>query len=323
MIIITGPTGSGKTDLGIKLAKEINGEIISADSRQVYKYLKVGTSKPDGIWKNGKYYVNNIPHHLIDILSPDTVFSTGDFVRLSKSIITDIEKNNKIPIIVGGTGLYIRSLIEGLTKLPPRNNEIRMKLNQLVENFGKEYLYNLLYNIDKEKAEQIHPNNISRIIRALEVYYLTGKPISRLYKEELKDGLNNRNICYFSILYPRDVLYKHIESRVIYMLNNGMIEETINLLSKGFSENCPALQSLGYKYVIQFINKKINYSEMQQYITRDTKHYIKRQMTWFKKEKNINWIDYKLILDDTKNKAIDFILNKFYGKSYCSCNKIS
>jgi len=318
MIIICGPTATGKTFFGLELAKRINGEIISADSRQIYKYLTVGTAKPSGKWINNFYTVDGIFYHLVDFLNPDETFNVGDFVDRCEILISDIKKRNRIPIIVGGTGLYIKSLIYGLSELPEKNTEIRNKLFKISLEKGREYLYKKLQNIDHKISQKIHPNNIHRIIRALEVYELTGVPMSELIKQKQKNRLKEKFLL-LGLYLKRNILYDRIVKRTQEMLRNGFIEETEKVLKLGFKENSCGFQSLGYKYVIEYLKKQINYDEMFKKIVLDTKHYAKRQNTWFKSDKNIVWFD---VGDIGYEKIIDIILNK-YGTSYCSWNKIS
>ncbi|MDI6640688.1 MAG: tRNA (adenosine(37)-N6)-dimethylallyltransferase MiaA [Elusimicrobiota bacterium] len=312
MIIITGPTCTGKTALGIELAKNLqevegrdNTEIISADSRQVYKYLTVGTAKPIGRWeKTGRYnnisrYVvdggrYSIPYHLVDFLEPHEVFSAGDFVRLTESIVNQLIEKNKIPIIVGGTGLYIWSYLYGICPLPKRDENIREMLKNEEKKHGRGYLYNKLYRFDPEAAKRIHPNNQQRIIRALEVYYLTGNPISYWWAKntntksqpQLSRMLRNHNIL-IGLYQPREILYQRINKRVCEMLQNGMIEETQELLRgkyRGdYDESCPAMQSVGYKHVVSYLKRQISFDDMKLFIQQDTRNYAKRQITWFKR----------------------------------------
>lgn len=310
MIIICGPTGSGKTETALELARKINGEIISADSRQVYRHLAAGTSKPAGKWgKDGPrqvYAVRGIPYHLVDFLEPDRVFSAGEFVRSAKKIIEEISKQGKISIVAGGTGLYIRSLTDGLTKLPQKDEKIREELRNLAEKHGKDYLHRKLREVDSAKADEIHPNNISRIIRALEVYYITGTPVSKLYGSEPREILNTEKAVFIGLAWQRNALYSHIEKRVAGMLKEGMIDETGKLLSLGYAGSCPALQSLGYKFVIQYLDRKTDFENMKKNIALETKHYIKRQMTWFNREKRINWLD--IDASDSGEKTADRII---------------
>ncbi|MBU0952049.1 MAG: tRNA (adenosine(37)-N6)-dimethylallyltransferase MiaA [Elusimicrobia bacterium] len=298
MIFIAGPTGSGKTSVSIGLARKIkNAEIISADSRQIYKHLSVGTAKPAGKWVNIEGYrafiYENIPHHLIDIIEPTEFFSAGDFVELSNEAAAETKKRNNIPIFVGGTGLYIDSFIDGIAKLPQKNEQIRKELYELEKKEGRAYLHNKLKEVDPESAVNIHPNNIHRIIRALEVYHITGSPISiwhEKHKKSLKSKYEKHTI--FALNWDRKILYDRINQRVEGMLENGMIEETEKILTKNPAiVNSPALKSLGYKYVVDFLNKTINFEQMKSLIQQVTRNYAKRQLTWFNKNKDINWIN--------------------------------
>jgi len=313
MIFIVGPTGSGKTSVSIELAQKLkNAEIISADSRQIYKHLSAGTAKPAGKWENtstGKTYVyENIPHHLIDIIEPDTFFSAGDFVELSNKIIKEITGRENTHIFVGGTGLYVDSYINGIAKLPERNEQLRKEFSELEKNKGKTFLHDKLKSIDPKSAQKIHQNNIHRIIRALEVYYLTGTPISKWHENHKNTPTQpTEKHKLFGLNWSRKTLYERINKRVEQMIENGMVEETKSIVSKGLTiENCPALKSVGYKYVIEYLNRKINSQQMQALIQQDTRNYAKRQLTWFKRNKDIQWID----CDNLENGEITEILWK-------------
>jgi len=314
MIFIVGPTATGKTQTGIELAKKINGEIVSADSRQIYKYLSIGTAKPKGKWKkinNKKFYiVDGIPYHLVDFLDPKENFSAGEFVDSARKIINEIKERGKIPIIVGGTGLYINSLINGIAKLPPRDNALREKLLQYEKKFGRGYLYKILKKVDPESAKRIHPNNIHRIIRAIEVFELTKIPISEWHKRQKQEKKQkNEDNLIFGLTCPRNLLYERINNRVEAMLKDGLIEETKFLLDKSYPDDSPGLKSIGYKYVIQHIKNLISYQEMERLIKQETRHYAKRQITWFKKTENVEW------LDCSKNTSEE-ISKYIYGKSH-------
>jgi tRNA dimethylallyltransferase len=310
MIVIVGATASGKTAVGLKLAKKINGEIVSADSRQIYKYLDIGTAKPEGKWNgSGQYVVSGIAHHLVDFLDPDETFSAGSYVKLARKILKDIKKSKHNPIAVGGTGLYINALVDGITELPERNESIRKKLNRLADKHGAEYLHNMLSEVDPQTAGALHKHNLQRIIRALEVYEITGIPVSKLHRTKGR-GVSSgvKNAIFFGVSRPRDILYKRIEKRVDEMLDRGMIEETKDLLESGYSPKSPALQSLGYKHITKYLNNNIQYDLMRQLIIRDTRHYAKRQLTWFRRDTRINWINCE---KTRENKIIDFIVNKW------------
>jgi len=290
MIIICGPTASGKTELAYKLAEKINIEIISADSRQIYKYLSVGTAKPAGKWVNDRYIAGNLPYHLVDFINPDQQFNAGEFVTRSKELINKIESEKKVPVIVGGTGLYIKSLIDGLSVLPEKNDIIRSRLQQLADKNGPKYLHDMLVRIDPVSAKKIHENNIHRLIRTIEVYELTGKPISELHKIKNKNFSDNSYI-YIGLFPGKAELHERIENRIKVMLETGILEETRNIIKMGYPETCSGLQSVGYKYIIMYLKKLISYDIMLKNIITDTKHYAKRQLTWFNGDKRIIWIN--------------------------------
>ncbi|MBN1621759.1 MAG: tRNA (adenosine(37)-N6)-dimethylallyltransferase MiaA [Endomicrobiales bacterium] len=287
-IIITGPTGSGKTEISCELAKLINGEIISADSRQVYKYLDVGTNKT-GIWdkKLNLRVIDNIPQYLTDILEPSQVFSAGDFADLANKIIKKIKNNNKVPIIVGGTGLYIKALVDGLAPTPKSDPEIRKEVNSELDKYGIEHLYLKLKSVDPQSAQK-NRNNPQRLIRALEVYRLAGTPISELHK---KTKPSKEKFLQFGLSWNRKELYNNLDNRSKNMLASGMIEETEKVLKMHFSGDCPALQGIGYSYIVKYLKGEIKREIMEETFKRDIRRYAKRQITWFKKDRRISWIN--------------------------------
>lgn len=300
LIILVGPTASGKTAVALELAKKINGEIISADSRQVYKYLDIGTAKP--IYaktlrrkrKNAKrrkvtepLIINGIPHYLIDIVEPDERYSAGKFCEDAEKVIQQIYVHKKIPLVVGGTGLYIRALIDGLVELPGADYELRKELGNLAKKYGKNYLYQRLAKVDPEKAKKIHPQNLPRIIRALEVYLLTGTPISTWQE---KTNYTQYEPKFFGLLWERDKLYQRINERVEKMYQAGILTELKKVLKKGYARNSPGLEGLGYQHLLEYLDGKIKLEEAITFWKRDTRRYAKRQMTWFKKDKRTHWI---------------------------------
>lgn len=301
---IVGQTASGKTQVGVELAKLVDGEIISCDSRQVYKYLDIGTNK-EGILVKNLRFIDNIPQYLTDIIKPDEIYSAGNFLKDATSIIEKIKKKNKVPIIVAGTGLYLKSLINGLAPLPQKNENIRQKLYKKT----KIELYSELKKIDPIAANKIHPNNIQRIIRALEVYYLTGFPISYFHSSSpsFKKGTKYK-ILQFGLLWNKQKLRERIKKRIEKMLNSGLIEETKKVLKLGYDESCPAFQSIGYKQILLYIKNVISYEEMKEKIFFDTWQYAKRQLTWFRKDKTINWIK---ISDDFSPQNIAYKIKDF------------
>ncbi|OGS10079.1 MAG: tRNA (adenosine(37)-N6)-dimethylallyltransferase MiaA [Elusimicrobia bacterium RIFOXYA1_FULL_47_7] len=286
-IILTGATASGKTAVGAELAKILKGEIISADSRQVYRYLDIGTNKA-GQWdaeKSLRVY-KGIPQHLTDIIEPDGYFSAGDFRKAAVSAIKKIEKKSRLPIIAGGTGLYIKALSEGLNELPEKDDAIRNELKEMFEKHGAKYLYDKLSAVDAESAEK-NKSNPQRLIRALEVYRISGVPISEWHKKPKKPA---GEFLQFGLLWDKEELYSNIEKRSAEMLKNGMIDEAKKVLSLGFKKDCPGLSGIGYSRVIDFLEEKISLDETAALISLDPRHYAKRQMTWFRKNPNIRWI---------------------------------
>ncbi|MCS7228538.1 MAG: tRNA (adenosine(37)-N6)-dimethylallyltransferase MiaA [Candidatus Kryptonium sp.] len=283
VLAIVGPTASGKTKLSLIVADKINGEIISADSRQVYKYMDIGTAKPT------KEERERIKHYFIDELTPDQEFNAGIFGERGREIIEDIFSRGKIPIIVGGSGLYVKSLIDGFFQGPSANWELREILYNKAKELGSEALYEELKKVDPESAQKIHPNNLKRIVRALEVYYLTGKPISQLQKEE-KPEINFKTI-QVGLNWNRKKLYQQIEKRVDEMIKQGLIDEVKNLRALGYDRNLNSLQTVGYKEVFDYLDGLISYDQMIYLIKRNSRRYAKRQLTWFKQDKRIIWIN--------------------------------
>ncbi len=284
LVVIAGPTGVGKTKISIELAERLNAEIISADSRQIYKGMDIGTAKPTpeerGI----------IPHHLIDIVEPDERFAVADYQKLAEEVIDDIHQRGKLPLLVGGTGLYIKAVVEGgyIFPGPSADRELRDGLKREADQHGSEYLYNKLKEVDPAKARETHPRNLRRIIRALEVYYLTGKPISELQAEwaEAESGYNS---VLMGLIRPREELYRRIDSRVDEMMEAGLVEEVERLISDGYDEGAPAWLGLGYRQIIGYLKGLYDLDEAIYLIKRDTRRYAKRQLTWFRKVEGIRW----------------------------------
>jgi tRNA dimethylallyltransferase len=299
LIVITGPTAVGKTEFAISLAEEIQGEIVSADSRQVYKYMDIGTAKPT-IEDQSR-----VKHHLIDILYPNEEIDAGSFSKLARSKIDQIFDNGHQPILVGGTGLYIRGIIDGIFEGPGRNEMIRSKLKEIQEK-NQNQLHFMLKDIDPESAIKIHPNDRQRIIRALEIYYETGKSMSLMQKEH-RFGSSHYNTFFIGLYRDRDELYDIINTRVDDMIASGFIKEVAGLLEMGYSSELNSMQGLGYRYILSFLKKEIMLDETIELIKRDTRRYAKRQMTWFNKEIRIKWVklnrhfDSKVLFENIKN----------------------
>ncbi|MFH1540752.1 MAG: tRNA (adenosine(37)-N6)-dimethylallyltransferase MiaA [Elusimicrobiota bacterium] len=294
IIVICGPTASGKTDVAIKLAKKINGEIISCDSRQIYKYMDIGTNKPS------KKQLKMVPHYLISILKLTENFTTGDFVRLANKKIREIFRQKKTPIMVCGTGLYIKALIDGLIKIPS-NKGLRKKLNNELKKYGIVYLYKKLKKLDYETAKIIDRKNPIRIIRALEICLITGKKFSQLKKETKK---SKYNFLIFGLLSSKNSLYKKINIRVDKMIKKGLVEETAKLVKKYSSENCILQNTIGYGELVEFLNGKLSKKEATNLIKQNTRHYAKRQLTWFNKDSRIVWVNSK---NDQSKKILNYL----------------
>ncbi|PKM92932.1 MAG: tRNA (adenosine(37)-N6)-dimethylallyltransferase MiaA [Elusimicrobia bacterium HGW-Elusimicrobia-4] len=283
VIVILGPTASGKTDVAVKLAKKINGEIISADSRQIYKYMDIGTNKPE------KLQLKTVSHHLINITEPTENFSAGNFVKLADKKIEEIYRRKKIPIVVGGTGLYIKALIDGLIKIPS-NKEIRTILTDYYKKMGLIHCNKLLEKLDPKTAKVIDEKNPVRVMRAIEICLLTDKKFSELKKETKKPKYN---FLIFGLSSDRNELYKKINTRVDRMITKGLIKETAKLTKKYAyaSKNAILQNTIGYSEIIKFLDGKLSKKEAIDLIKQNTRHYAKRQMTWFNKDKRIVWID--------------------------------
>ena len=296
ILVILGPTASGKTALAVELALILNGEVISADSMQIYKGMDIATAKPDENEKKG------VPHHLLGIIDQSMPFSVADFVLKAKEAANDIARRGKLPIICGGTGLYIDSFCNNISFCEEKSDpELRRSLNEQYDLSGAEFMYNMLYEIDPKYASDLHPNNKTRIVRGIEIYKLTGKKMSehleqsRLKKSEfafLKIGLNYKN---------RAELYEKINSRVDTMLAKGLLEEALGVYTS--TEIKTAKQAIGCKELFPYFEGKISLESAVDNLKRETRRYAKRQLTWFRRDKSINWI----MLDS--NTAIEDIIN--------------
>ncbi|MEG8946123.1 tRNA (adenosine(37)-N6)-dimethylallyltransferase MiaA [Rosettibacter firmus] len=283
VIVIVGPTCSGKTKVAINLALNLNTEIISADSRQIYKYLSIGTAKPS------QKELMIVKHHFIDLLNPDEDYNVSRYEEDALKVIENLLSQNKIPIVAGGSGLYVKAIVDGIFNDVDVDEEFRRELKEKREKYGNEFLYNMLKDVDPISASKMLPQNWKRVMRALEVYHLTGKPIWHFHKEY------KRNVDYdflqFGLLWNRETLYKNIESRVDEMINAGLVEEVKNILSSGFTKNLNALNTVGYKEIISYLENEITLDEAISLIKRNTRRFAKRQMTWFRKDKRIKWIN--------------------------------
>jgi tRNA dimethylallyltransferase len=303
VLVIVGPTASGKTKLSIDVALKLNGEIISADSRQVYKYIPIATSHPDTEDQN------KVSHYFINELELSEEFNAGEFGTKARAIISDIFKRNKQPIITGGSGLYIRSVIDGLFEEEIEVSEIRNELYEKMNTLGKEYLYEELVKVDKKSADTMIPQNFRRVIRALEVYYVTGKRISEFQKEKIDVDFTAVQI---GLMFDRKHLYRRINERVDKMLEEGLLEEAKNLRELGFDHNkYYSLNTVGLKEIFKHIEGEYDFDEMVRLIKQNTRRYAKRQLTWFRKDKRINWIEVNERTDDKyiTEKVLDIFKN--------------
>lgn len=285
LIILTGPTAVGKTDLSIQLARQLNGAIISADSMQVYQYMDIGSAKirPDEM--------QGIKHYLIDICLPDEEFNIVYFQKNAKKSIQEIYADGKIPIITGGTGFYIQSVLYDIDfSSEDSSDEYRKQLEQLAEERGGQYLHEMLFKIDPESAAAIHANNRKRVIRALEFYKLTGQRISEHNKKE-REKKSPYNFAYFVLNDRRERLYERIEHRVDAMLKEGLVEEVRRLKDMGYTADMVSMKGLGYKELFPYLEGMCTLDEAVNVIKRDTRHFAKRQLTWFRREKDVIWVD--------------------------------
>jgi len=282
VIVIVGPTCSGKTNLGIKLAKKLFGEIVSADSRQIFKYLNIGTATPS------KNELKKIKHHLINILNPDEKYDVSIFEKDAIKVIKNIREKNNQPIVVGGSGLYIKAITDGIFDSVDTDLEYRTKLMKLCNENGNEYLYSLLQKADPESAGKMLPSNWKRVIRALEVLHVTGKPIWQIQKEHKRK--DEYDFVQFGLEWNRHELYRNIEIRVDNMMEEGLVSEVENILDMGYSAELNSLNTVGYKEIISYLNNKISLERAVELIKRNTRRFAKRQMTWFRKDERINWL---------------------------------
>ena len=301
LIILTGPTAAGKTSLSIELAKSIGGEIISADSMQVYKKMDIGTAKirPEEM--------QGVPHYLIDELDPSEEFNVVAFVEKSKEAMKKIYATGHIPIIVGGTGFYIQALLYDIDFSQHEDKEsYRKELEQLAKEKGKEYLYEILKKKDPEYAEITHCNNVKKVIRALEYYKETGKKLSE-HNEEQRQKESPYNFAYFVLYHDREELYDRINRRVDLMMEDGLLFEVESLIKEGYTKNLVSMQGLGYKEFFDYFDGRMTLEDTVDKIKKDTRHFAKRQLTWFRREKEVIWLNKKEY--EQEKDLLDSVLN--------------
>lgn len=282
---IVGPTAVGKTDISIRVAKRLDGEIISGDSMQIYRYMDIGTAKPS--FQERK----EVPHHLIDVLEPHESFSVADFQREVSRLIPEIASRNRLPMLVGGTGLYLKAVIDQYDFGESKANwDLRKKLRLQAERWGSGELYEKMKKVDPVSAEKIHPHDQKRIIRALEVYYTTGKPISSQKKKPAGERIQ-LNPLLVGLTMDRLKLYARIEERVDKMIQEGLEDEVRGLLKRGYKPDLISMQGLGYRHMVEYIQGGYNRVEMLESLKRDTRRFAKRQLTLFQRDQRIIWID--------------------------------
>ncbi len=283
IVVVVGPTAVGKTALSIDLAKQFNGEIVGADSVQIYKGLNIGSAKVTHSEKKG------VRHHMISIISPKENYSVGDYVAMAKKEINKILKRGKLPIVVGGTGLYVSSLLYEIGAKCGRDEEYRAHLEQIAESEGTSKLYEMLKEVDEESALLIHPNHKTRIIRALEIYHITGQK-----KSDNKNSTTSPyNYLLIGLNEDREVLYERINQRVDKMLASGLIKEVKGLMKKGLTLDNQSMKAIGYKETYAFLTNQLSEEEFIDKLKQNSRNYAKRQLTWFKKMPNISWHNYK------------------------------
>lgn len=309
LIIITGPTAVGKTALSVRLAKAIGGEIISADSMQVYRHMDIGSAKIK------KEEMDGVPHYLIDVLDPEEEFNVTVFQKMAKEAVEEIYSHGHIPIVAGGTGFYIQALLYDIDFTENgEDTSIRMELEKLGQERGAEYLHNLLRDIDPDSAEEIHENNLKRVIRAIEYYRQTGERISEHNKRE-REKKSPYNFLYYVVNTDRARLYERIDRRVDLMLDQGLVEEVMHLKDMGLTRDMVSMQGLGYKEILDYLQGICTLEEAIYVLKRDTRHFAKRQITWFKRERDVRWLnlpDFNNDLDQVQLKMLQDI-NEIYG----------
>ena len=298
LIILTGPTAVGKTKASIGLAKMLNGEIISADSMQVYKYMDIGSAKivPEEM--------QGVPHHLIDVLEPDEEFHVVKFQEMAKKALEEIYAKGKVPIVVGGTGFYIQALLYDIDFTEnDADTSYRQELEELAAKHGPDHLHEMLSQVDSVSADTIHANNVKRVIRALEFYHQTGNKISE-HNEQEREKESPYDFCYFVLTDERERLYDRINFRIDEMLEEGLVDEVKALKDKGYTRDMVSMQGLGYKEILDYLNGECTLEEAIYILKRDTRHFAKRQLTWFRRERDVIWID-KCALNYEEDKILD------------------
>lgn len=299
LVVITGPTAVGKTDISIEIAKRLNGEILSADSMQIYKYMDIGTAKVR------KDEMKGVNHHLLDFVEPDKEFTVSNYKEKATNIITELNNNHKLALLVGGTGLYINSLVYELDFIDiAPDDKLRKKYEDIAKNDGKNYLLDLLRKVDPITAQKYSENDVQRIVRALEVYHKSGITMSEQTKNFRKPS-DKYNPLMYCLYLNREKLYDRINLRVDIMIEEGLIQEVEGLLNKGYTPDLTAMKAIGYREIIKYLQGEWSLDEAINKIKQFSRNYAKRQLTWFRRDDRINWIDIEEFV--SKNELADYI----------------
>ena len=283
LVVLVGPTAVGKSAIGLQLACALDTEILTADSRQVYRGMDIATDKPT-LEQRG-----TVPHRLIDLISPDESFNAGDYRRLALQDIDRLYGERRLPLIVGGTGLYVRTLIHGLCDAPPADQAYRASLLQEAKKRGRQFLHGELKRIDPESAERLHPHDEVKIMRALEVHHLSGRRLSEMQRQH-RFSQQPFSLLMIGLIRDRDCLYRTIDDRVDEMFQRGIVEETAGLVAKGYGRELGAMKGLGYRQIAGYLAGEYDQAEARRLLKRDTRHFAKRQLTWFRKEAGLSWL---------------------------------
>jgi len=283
LVVILGPTASGKSSLAIWLAENLNGEVLVCDSTQVYKYFDIGTAKVPVSEQHG------IAHHLVDLCEPKQIFTAGEYRRRAVQVLEEVTRRKKLPILTAGTGLYLRALLEGLSDAPERSEELRTRLREKAERRGPEHLHRLLTRLDKASASRIAARDTQKVIRAIEMRILAGKPVGEIHGEGRR-MLEGYNVKKIGLAPPRDVLYQRIEARTESMIRDGWLDEVSRLMSKGIAPDAKPFQFIGYSELRSHLDGQLTMESAVQEIQRATRQLAKRQLTWFRKEPGVHWL---------------------------------
>ena len=306
LVVILGPTASGKSELALSVAERYDGEVINYDSVQVYRHFNVGTAKLSPSERRG------IPHHLIDIVEPEELFTAGDYARRAREALSRIRANGRLPVLAGGTGFYLRALLEGLFQGPQRDEALRRRLEWRAEQKSPGYLHRVLRRLDAASAQRIHPNDTPKLIRAIEVCLRARAPMSSLWRKG-REALAGYDVLRLGLAPPRDALYERIRRRAENMFGGGLVDEVEGLLAQGFSRRARAFGSLGYKQALDYVDGKLPLDQAIDMTVRLTRRFAKRQLTWFRREPNVHWVEGFGDDPDVQKKVLDWLEKKLIG----------